>query len=211
MAVVQAYVEDYEKKVYFTGMEKLGYKINFEYCLAMAPADLQMFLDVGIVLRQPPSAIFKDSDAEVDFTESRLAHFNWREDHHVAQVYGALIGVESTVMPEIRKITPGEQWVCVKDVPGFPHLPRIDGDTLVRAQDGQIGGIIGRAGWETYLACAQGLPVIEIKPPGRPANALSKWSHKQYRMVDGEGNVVSQVQRALLDLKVLLQSEVVDK
>ncbi len=63
----------------------------------------------------------------------------------------------------------------------------IDGTTLVDVQDDEFSGVVGWAGWETYLACSKGLPVIEILPAGRSSIWLSKWSTPLYRAISYEG------------------------
>jgi len=202
MAVLQTYVNEYDAKVYFTGMRAMGINLNLEYSVIMPEEDWQLFQDIGLELKQQPVHSIAEADAEVDLTEDRLASYQWRTDQHVAQIYGQMIGVETKVLPKIRQLQPGQQWFTVDgEIAVGLGLPEIDGDTLVRAVDGQIGGIIGWASWVTYLACAQGLPVIEIKPSGRSPNYLSKWSHKQYRMIDGGSSLMPQLQSALLDLE----------
>jgi hypothetical protein len=202
MAVLQTYVNDYRLKTKLLGLEKLGYIHEFEYAVTMSDVDWQLFEDVGIILDQKPVPMFDEAEAEIDLTENRLMKHCWRQDQHVAQIYGSMAGVETAVLPKLRQVAVGTDWFVTGMPLGFPYLPEIAGDTLVRAVDGQIGGIIGAAGWETYLACAMGLPVIEIKPVDRSPNLLSKWVHKSYRMVDGGGNVPQQIKRAMLDMEL---------
>ena len=57
---------------------------------------------------------------------------------------------------------------------------------LMRAVDGEWTGIIGVAGWETYMAVSMGLPVVELVPSDRPRRWMSKWGSKSYYAV-GEG------------------------
>ena len=209
MAVAQACIEHYDERPRMQGVPA-GYddKVELQWEIVMPQEDWLIFQQAGLELQGMGTLSFDrpllaDADVEVDMREHILEDHRWRTDHHLAQIYGALIGTETRVTPKLRQVQPGTVWYQLWEVPIVVStvMPMMVPEALLTAGDGLVGGIVGHAGWGTYLAASMGLPVIEVKPPERPLNFMSKWSHKTYRMVDGAGDVEKQVYQALEDLR----------
>ena len=197
ITIVQSYVNNFDAKWKANVYNNPRYRFELRYDVAIADEDWAFFRKAGLALPQDREPL-NDVDAEFDLTEEKLAQFD-KCEKHVCQVYGALTGVGCPPLPEIRRVLPGKQWWV---------LGSYDGDDLLALKDDICAGFIGKAGWETYLAAAMGLPVIEYCIPGRPRNWLSKWTNPYYRVIDeAKGNVQLQIESAVASIEQVLTAQ----
>lgn len=209
VAVMQFFVDTYQDRMVMNDAGQ-GHKYNLSYGVDLEKEDWDFFQRIGLVLNQP-SEVLNGYDMLADFSEERLAMFK-NSGKHVCQAYGVMAGVGAiTPIPNIRKIQLKKHdpvWVVLGEqyegkVPiGFKYQALL-GEDLYSLKDEEVTGVIGKAGWETYLAASMGLAVIELLPDDRPVTWLSKWSNQYYRVVQGEDKL-DQIKSAIQNLESLL-------
>lgn len=206
MAVLQAFVNSFQAKMKSGVQPAPPPSYHLRYQVDMPKDDWLFFKTLGLSIVQQQEKIERP-DLMLDFTEQRLELFK-DSGKHVCQIYGIMSGVACPPLPVIRKVAPkidGEpKWALVR----YKLRGGIatGGDELAAAKDAEWTGVIGYAGWETYLAASMGLPLIEILPRGRPRNWLSKWTSSVYRMVEETIGMEEDVDRAKENLEAVLCS-----
>lgn len=218
-SVFQRFVNDYNERMAAADAGQ-GHKYMLHY--GVESEDWELLLRMGLQLKQPRE-ILNGWDMLVDFSEQRLAMFQ-HSGKHVCQAYCVMAGVgDVPAIPQIRTVRPNRQqdrWGFVgsenAEVTGGPYevsntwpvLQRISPEQLLDLNDEVLTGVIGNAGWETYLAASYGLPVIEVLPDDRPVTWLSKWINRYYRVVSGTAMPIgAQIRAAMENLKEALQHE----
>jgi hypothetical protein len=204
MAVLQHFVNGFDNKMKANDVshdKETEYRLRYD--VEIAGPDWGLFERLGLKLNQGPVPIGLP-DMIVDLREEKTLQFR-ESGKHVCQVYGVLSGVGCPPIPTTRKVAPdfsGGSWVSVGQIPG---MKEITGEQLLDTVSGQYSGIVGRAGWETYVTCCLGLPVVEIIPADRPRQWLSKWTHQHYRMVVESDHVARDVRSAIVSLNAWLK------
>ncbi len=200
MAVLQSYVKSYEQRMKASIVKPDGKPLDdakfiLNYSLDISEEDLQFFYDAGLQLAYIPQKERVQLPAMLlDFSEEAVLPIVESTGKHVCQVYGMLCGVEDLPLPELPKVKPrlannhNGIWGILPGVEintpfGGGQVVPIDGRALCVARDGQYSGIVGLAGWETYMSCAKGIPTIEYLPEGRGRTWLSKWAMITYRAI----------------------------
>ena len=213
LAVVQAYVDTYEKRMHVTKTDQweLRYKID------MPAAELAQFQQWGVRFSRP-----QDTDCTmrptmvVDMTDARTDMFR-ESGKHVANVYHALAGVASAPMPRLPLVKPAKTpfvWGVIGAVPGaetvadavgMSQVKRLSGDALAGVGDGELTGVVAVAGWETYLAASKGLAVVELTADDAPRMWLAKWFNRGYRRLAASTATPQALQAAMKSVEVMLQ------
>jgi hypothetical protein len=207
MALVQQFVNGYNEKMIANDYGQ-GNKFQLRYDLDIDLEDWKFFERVQLKLDQPREVFTSEADLVCDFREDRLMQFR-NSGKHAAQAYGVLCGVEVKPVPMIRQVLPPRTgtWGIL---PGMLYdayirdstLIPVEGEQLVSVRDGVLLGVIGYAGWETYLAASLGLAVVEILPEGRPVTWLSKFFNTGYRPIRTEdGDIDRQIAAAVRSIQ----------
>ena len=205
MAIVQAFVNNYDEKMRLNNaMPDVEQRFVLHYEAAMPAEDWEFFQKAGVVLTKMPEPI-THVDMELDLTEDKAMSF-FGSLRHVVQVYGQMCGINVSSFPQMRTVALASDWKVVfldnmqVDWHGEgAHYPTVTGEQLLHVRDGDLTCVVGRAGWETYLAAAMGLYVAEIRPPDVPRNWLSKWASPFYYVVDS--NHIDLLPKMLRDME----------
>lgn len=201
MAVVQAFVNGFQRKMvsnWLSHSPPPEFKLRYELG-GLSVADWQFWQKQNIKLAIQPE-VLATADAEIDLTESRattLVATSARK--HLFQLYGGMCGIAAQEFPDIRKVAffKDGPWCLTGCIFGMSRLANpISNEQLEHITDGTIFGVIGYAGWQTYLAAAYMLPVIEIVNPMVKRDLFSKWKNPYYRVVTCVDQIYS-VQKAL--------------
>lgn len=205
MAALQSYVNNYEAKMQANTVTPEVPIYKLRYTTTMSVEDAEFWQRLGIELKQLPEPI--DFPASViELSGKKLSSF-YGSGKHVAQVCGAISGVECPPLPKVRSVKCDAKFngclllvgnqvhdllMSILDV--MPHEISISSTKIEELLLLSCGGrstvttmtpiIIGRQGWETYAAAAMGLPVIEILPRDRDVNWLSKFKSPLYRLLE---------------------------
>jgi hypothetical protein len=206
MSALQAYVNLFQTKMtnnnYIVGDTPV---FSLRYWCDMSDEDWQFFQSLGIDLKQDREPI-QSPDAVVDLSLQRLLAFDVPGGiKHCAQICSAIAGVEAPPFPKVRPRKPDplmKRIVTVQSIAGAEVISR---EEFMNLPDGVIGALVGYRGWETYMAAAQGLPVIEVLPQGCNPAWLSKWSNPFYRAVEADGSMDELIQAALANLRGILR------
>ena len=178
-ACIQQYVNTYPQRM-AAGAEVGQYDFEYE---VRGPSDLDLFRRFDFQLNKLPVAELTKPTMLVDLTKDNLDKFR-DSGKHLSQVCGILSGTGDhppfPVFTKRRK--PGKEWIVVDgdDGPNDDFVGQMLDPTF------SVAGVIGNAGWKTYLAAALGLGVVERVPESRPRNWLSKWANPFYRAYQGE-------------------------
>jgi hypothetical protein len=207
MAALQSYTAQFQQKMALSHKTP-DTEFKLEYAIDIDPADLQMFFDAGVRLSQPPLQSVSNPDIILDFSDDRLLAFK-DSGRHASQLCGQLCGVQDLpypLMPQIKFGLDGAEWGFLGDLTRLrmvttPYSRSIDGTSILHAKDGELRGVVGFAGWETFLGVAKGLPTVEIVPEGRNKSWLSKWSSRTYRAVAASSDLASTVKQAIDNLE----------
>ena len=184
MAILQSFVNYYDKKMQDPQVNPTKLPFTLEWDAQIEDADWQMFLRAGLEITITRKFI-DDYECLIDLSDERLKPEMW-PGRHATQAMGFLTGVEAPPIPQLRKIDPkvdSYRW-CAADMDLAKRLDLIHLEDLIAAKPGTITGVIGRASPMTYMAVCLGLAVVEILPPGRPKDWLSKWTSPGYRMIE---------------------------
>ena len=206
VAVLQAYVNKFQAQNRDPMYNPTGLQSELAWDLRMNKADWQTFLDAGLALETQPEPI-EDYDVLMDMSDRRLQEKDW-PDKHAAQVCGFITGVAAGPTVQVRGVKPKVDSFVWRTV-GYDA--RYDAVTtmqeLLTLKDGEITGVVGVAGPETYMAVCMGLAVVEILPPGRGRNWLSKWTSAGYRMIETQVQSVwpEYIARATKSIEVEIQ------
>jgi hypothetical protein len=217
MTVLQEFVSDFDHKMDMNDSGRTKSKFLLKYDVWMHDTDWRFFLDLGLQFKQEREQVGLDeADMIVDMSDERLAQLV-DTGKHAVQVCGLMCGTSCPPIPKLRQVLLSlgvpyrwgwvgekglEDAISANGTAGGSRVEALEDVDLMGVQDGQWFGVVGRAGWQTYLACAYGLPVVEIIPQGRPAKWLSKWSHPLYRAVDEvAGDLEFQVEQAKRNLE----------
>jgi hypothetical protein len=101
-----------------------------------------------------------------------------------------MCGIGAAEFPAIRQVKFGKEQLWASVGSPLPYTSFLEDDALLNLQDEQVFGVIGYQGWQTYLAAAYMLPVIEILPEGADRDLLSKWRNPHYRLISDAHYVV---------------------
>jgi hypothetical protein len=223
MAVLQTFVNDYDQKMKNNDVSRGTVTFKLRYVVSINPDHWALFDKLGLVLTHRPVGlnIPVHADMVVDFTEEKIAELGGTiGDQHLCQLYGKMCGISCSPLPRIVKMMVklrDPSWVLIGSPEGRLEAANVAGDyptitpeeLLERREAQDITGVIGMAGWETYLASALGLCVIELLPVDRPRfpvreRFLSKFSNPGYRVVDlGEDDPRRQVWQARTNLEAM--------
>ena len=201
MSAMQSYVNCYQGKMQANCVMREVPEFRFRYWCDMSEEDWKFWQDAGIELNQLREPIGYP-DAVISLHDWRIEAFR-NNEKHAAQICSAIVGVEGPPFPRIRKIKPDYGMGRIWSLGGIGGGSLITCDDLLSAADGQVGCVIGYQSWETYLAAAMGLPVIEILTKSRSLNWLSKWMNPLYRLV--EEDHIELIDQALSNLREVLQ------
>lgn len=207
MSALQAYVNCFQTKMsnnnYVVGVTPV---FSLRYWCDMSDEDWLFFQFLGIDLKQDREQIGYP-DAVVDLSLQRLLAFDVPGGNkHCAQICSAIAGVEAPPFPKVRPRKPDalmQRIVTVHPEISGPEL--ISQEEFMRLPDGVIGAVVGYRSWITYMAAAQGLPVVEVLPYGCNPAWLSKWSNPFYRAVEADDTMDELVQAALTNLRGILR------
>lgn len=202
MSVVQEFVNTYDNKMAINDVSGGTAQYVLEYGVEAVSGMWEFFQKAGLELKYPRKLI-EDPHMIVDMSEKVLARFT-DPNKHVAQLYGSLCGIGCSPLPTLRRVYPrlnNHRWAWVTQPmfsEPFSYDILAEESQLLNIKDGEYTGFIGWAGWQTYLTCSYGMPTIEILPPNRSRQRLSKWSSMHYKMVEaGAGNIEAQVHQAI--------------
>lgn len=131
-------------------------------------------------------------DLVFDFDTPYEEMYQWSlpTQKHMVQTYGMQLAIDPPAVPDLsvvleRKATaPLVGRLLVDDRISYPVDTARYLNTehaIASVQDGDV--VVGLRDGFTYLACAMGLPVVEIYPPDRHRRWISKWSHPLYAMI----------------------------
>jgi hypothetical protein len=232
MPVLQSFLQDFCQRMALGVAVREETMFELEYSLDLPSEDLEFFSLCGLVLPIAPNETVSDPDIVLDFHDERLLVMK-DSGKNCSSYAGMLAGVSCSGIPVLRTVKPRlpsdqRNWgflidsgpggyrstsgcqtidpeVCMPSKNGYC---RISGEDLMRAGDGQYTGVVGRAGWETYLAISMGLPVIEVLPEGRHRNWLSKFHSPVYRCISGrmiQTNPKFLVQQAIVNLEAVIE------
>lgn len=179
VSALQAYVNGYQSKMKNPLMDTSRGTANWElqYEVWCDKKMWDVFLRAGLELDIKPGI---EENAEIDMvcdmSNERILAFQGL-NKHAAQACGVICGVEALSTPQMRKVKPAlsGEWVHWDTE---EHV-----DLLLAAKDNEIPGIWGD-GWVIYLAACMGHNVIELAPPDRPRNWLTKFFQFNYRVVE---------------------------
>jgi hypothetical protein len=207
MSALQAYVNCFQQKMtnnYY--MSDNTPVFSLRYWCDIAEEDWEFFKTLGIELKQDRQPIGYP-DAVIDLSLARLLSFDVVSGNkHCAQICAAIAGVEAPPFPKVRPRRPDPLMQRIVAVHAFIEgTELLSHDDFMELPDGVIGALVGYRGWETYMAAAQGLPVVELLPEGCNPAWLSKWSNPFYRAVEVDHNMQELVQSALTNLKGVLR------
>ena len=184
MAVVQAYVKNYNERMNLRSTDnwELRYKID------TTESELAHFTALGVQFTAPAQSEILEPTMLVDMTEEAVDSFR-RSGKHIVNVYQALTGVTSAAMPVMRMVKTAAnpfKWGVLGEIPCTVSgdVCKLSGDGLATVGDGDLTGVVGVAGWETYLAASKGLAVIELIADDAPRMWLSKWFNRGYRRLE---------------------------
>lgn len=211
-AILQSFVNGFQDKMQANHpLPDTPTEYRLEFQVDIEAGEWEFFRRAGFLLNQWPETLDEEPDMIIDLTEERLAKFA-SLGKHVTQVYGIMSGIGCPPLPILRQLK------RTKEPGKWLNLDCARGEVLFDRLDGQLTGVIGYAGWETYLAASMGccwnhekaktfcdcLPVIEIIPKDRPVNWLSKFFNGHYRVCEeGKGNVEKQIQQAIESIEEL--------
>lgn len=194
MAAMQSMVNSFVSNT--QGRDVTGGREKYElfYDVDIPEEDWCFFQKAGLQLSISRSKI-KNPTMLIDLSDARIDKFKDR-GCHVAQVCEILSGAALKVsIPVLRQAKPkvdGYLWAWVGRLLDCEIISRLANagqytlEDLLRLQDGELTGVVGYVGRETYLAAAMGLLVVEIVTDERPRNWLSKYVNAGYRVVDVE-------------------------
>ena len=205
-ATLQSYVKTWEQRMRMSFIQPTGQPLEntdftLRYSLDIPKVDMEFFWRAGVRLAQAPQTEdVKNPAMLLDLSDEVIVPLAESTGKHVCQVCGMLFGVNDMAYPEVPKLRPRQAinqravWGILPGVAvnlpfGGGTIKMIDGSQLLDAQDDEYSGVVGHAGWETYLACMKGIPTIEILPEGRGRTWLSKWANPLYRAIGHEGAV----------------------
>lgn len=192
MAIVQTYVNTYDQKIQSNDLSRGSAVYELMYDLVMPEEDWKFFLDAGTTLAKPRTRGLR-ADLYADMSDEKLLQF-LHTGRHAAQACRIISGVEALPYPHVRQVQfryTDKKWALLGDLRNsllnvdYPLVPIAPQD-LLQVQSDEFTGVVGFAGWGTYLAVSMGLPVVEIVADDRPRNWLSKWANKGYRVVDSK-------------------------
>ena len=209
MAVMQSYVNVFKQKMLSNDASFGTATYALKYDVDIPDDDWDYFIRAGLLLVQDRTPL-PYHDIVFDLTEAKVAAM-LPSGKHVFQIYGVLTGVGCPSVPVLTHVKPrddGGRWaVTSPNLKGMvPGSEVTTVESILRDGDGQWSGVVGMAGRDTYLACAIGIPTVEIVPADRPIGYLSKWAFKLYRAVmeNGRISVERQVSQAVNNLNVVL-------
>lgn len=197
MGAVQEFVNTFQARAKNSDVSRgkfTAYKL--EYGLHGWAEDISFFRSIGIKLDVQPVEIVEGSrwDMVVDMSDHRINAFK-DSGKHASAVCNLFAGIECPSLVKITAVAPridspkylvlGKAARSLLEAATPKFVPG-SGEELIGAKDKEWTGIIGCAGWETYLAAAMGLACIELLPGSRPMSWLSKWLNPMYRVVDGK-------------------------
>jgi hypothetical protein len=209
-AILQNYVNGFGEKMRVNNPvpnHKAAPVFELSYDVSIDPKDWQLLKSIGLKIKQEPVPMDSHPDAVIDLREERLEMFK-DSTKHVCQIMGIMCGILCPPLPEIRMVKPRSdvmEWGVLN-----PFLPvpasHIDANVLLDVENDQLTGVIGNAGWETYLSASRGLPTIEVMPEGRARMWLSKWTNMAYRVVEPwAGDLTDQIMQAKQDLEEMVK------
>lgn len=207
MSALQAYVNFFQTKMtnnnYIVGATPV---FSLRYWCDMSDEDWQFFQSLGIDLKQDREPI-QSPDAVVDLSLQRLLAFDVPGGNkHCAQICSAIAGVEAPPFPKVLPRKPDPLMTRIFTVhPDFVDFELLSREEFMDLPDGVIGALVSYRGWETYMAAAQGLPVVEVLPNGCNSAWLSKWSNPFYRAVEADDTMDELIQAALVNLRGILK------
>lgn len=187
MAVVQAFVRGFNDKMRVSDVSRGVATYDLAWDVSMPEEDFRFFLDAGAKFGNVRTRHLVP-DMIVDLTDERLEQYK-DSGKHACQVCGIMSGVACMPVPSLRQVMPrlkNKVWgvVGAKAInTDYPLVP-LTIEHLLEAEAESYTGVVGYAGVETYLAAAMGIAVVEVLPPGRPRNWLTKWQNKGYRLID---------------------------
>jgi hypothetical protein len=211
MAVLKSYVSTYKEKMAANDVSQGTATYRLFYELEMAKEDYTFFRLAGIKLSDPPRRI-EQPDMVFDLTEDRI-HSMAGSGKHACQIYGIITGVACPPWPQLRQLklkTTGtcawgvaedslELTSCMEQL--ADKVVPVDCNQLIMAEENKWTGIVGQASQLTYLACAMGIPTIEILPEGRDVGFLSKFGFKLYRVIEHRDNLERKVLQAMKNIR----------
>lgn len=195
MSVLHAWVASFAPKMKSNDASFGKAAWELEYDVEMNPEDWNFFARAGYKLPKEQTHPMSGLDMVVDMTDERISSFRDTKKH-VFQICVAMSGlqVNATTLPFVRRIRPAlsGKWVTNPSE-----------ELLLNAQDGDLTGVIGPAGRETFLAASMGVGIVELVPEGRPRNWLSKYANPLYRVIE-PGAGTGAVNRAVVSIERLL-------
>jgi hypothetical protein len=206
MAMVQAFVNNYDERM--AANDVSGGRVVHElvYEVQQSIQDWtwwQRVLNPDDFKIQAVRGVFHP-DMVIDMSDERLLKYQ-HSGKHACQVCGLFAGESCPALPTVKQlgVSSGgyigvlEQGIIT--VPGNVFVP-----DLLQVKPNELSMVIGRASYKTYLACAMGIPVVEIVPSDRNPNWLSKWQNIGYRQVIAGEREQEQLESAIVSIRELL-------
>lgn len=193
MTCLQKYVNTYVQRMTTPDPSHGNALYEIRYAVDIEPAAWDLFQTLEIELKQQPATIKNPPDVLIDMSDARLLAMK-DTGKHATQVCGIYSGCPSTTFATMRRVTPkvgSFRWATLEvscAELGLPDgLETLTVEQVLALKNGELTGLVGMASWQSFMALSIGLPLIEIVPPTRPRNWLSKWANGGYRVVSGKG------------------------
>lgn len=104
-------------------------------------------------------------DLVFEFNAQRAYKFSSASQRHMVQAFGLQLGLDPKILPDLTGL----------------DQKKLHG--MLYGLEECVGVYLGTRSGVTYLACALGLPIVEIYPTDKHRYWLSKWSHPLYTMI----------------------------
>lgn len=208
MSIAQKWLNNYDTRM--EAQDTSGGRALFDlhYEFTMPDEDFRIFEAVGLSLAKQPEKVFGPVDMIIDFREERIERLN-DGLRHATQACGVMCGEDAKAVPKVRLVNPGVNapWVTTHEGLAVALGARyVEAEAFYTVQNGDFRGMVGYAGWETYMAASMYLPVVEIVPATRSRNWLSKFCNLGYRPVRAGEKEIEETQRAMRSVEAMLCS-----